>query len=98
VEKRKQVDAALFLIRHLLILKETMSSVEMVRKEMGGELLGVTGACQIYYPLSSAAAQARKQERRAADKSGYAFRASGCHVQMPSLRCSRRHCRSCRAR
>lgn len=43
----KQIDGALFLVRHLLILKETTSAVETVRREKemrgGGELLGVTG-------------------------------------------------------
>lgn len=39
-----RVDGGLFLVRHLLILKEMLSSVEMVQRDMGGDMLGVTDA------------------------------------------------------
>ncbi|KAL7410216.1 Sec34-like family-domain-containing protein [Mrakia frigida] len=42
--KKGEVDGALFLVRHLLILKEMLGSVEMVRRDMGGGMLGVTEA------------------------------------------------------
>jgi hypothetical protein len=50
--KKSDVDGALFLVRHLLILKEMMGSVEMVRRDMGGDMLGVTEAFSVL--LSSA--------------------------------------------
>ncbi|CED84896.1 Subunit of cis-Golgi transport vesicle tethering complex-Sec34p [Phaffia rhodozyma] len=42
--KQGKADGALFKIRHLLILKEMMGSVEMIGKDLGGEMLGVTDA------------------------------------------------------
>lgn len=41
--KQSKADGGLFVVRHLLILKEMLGSVEMVGNEMGGDMLGVTG-------------------------------------------------------